>query len=56
MSYKDRYILCQKTMNTSSNQCLPKQKKVDTFIYIIGHRVVYSFLGKGEVSNKECVL
>ena len=33
-----------------------QNRKVDTFIYIIGHRVVYSFLGKGEVSNKYCVL
>ena len=39
-----------------SNQGLPKQKKVDTFIYIIGQRVVYSLFGKGEVSNKFCVL
>ena len=38
------------------DQGLPKQKKVDTFIYRNGHRVVYSLLGKGEVSNKYCVL
>ena len=38
------------------NHGLPKQKKVDTFIYIIGHKVVFSLFGKGEVSNKYCVL
>ena len=30
----------------------PKTEKVGTFIYIIGHRVVHSTFGKGEVSNK----